>query len=130
MKNLKLRTGTAVMALVFGIMLAGCELVQWRPGIYTVWTGTTTYKEFQDKFGELEEGGHRKFDLTNSEFDQISLSLKDDNKHKWIEDQMINWLMDHDFKYSDSKEAISWLIKIPHGFYAFRAGLNVYLIIK
>jgi len=131
MKSIKLRAGIAALILVFGIMSAGCELIQWFPEAYTVWTGTTTYVEFQDKYGDLQEGYYDwKRELTNSEFNQISPSLKDDNKHIWIEDQIIDWFTDRSFNYLKAKELTAWLIKTPHALICNRTGSTVYIIIK
>jgi len=130
MKIKKIRAGMPVMALAFAILLAGCELVKWFPGIYTVWTGTTTSEEFQDKYGEMKDGSYRKFDLTSSEFSQISPSLQDENKHVWVEEQIIDWLMVRGVTYSDSQEVVSWFSANPHVFCALRDRATVYIIVK
>jgi len=118
------------MILVFGIMLAGCKMEP-EEGPYTVWTGTTTYNdEFIDKFGDLEDGYYFYDKLTDAEFRQISPSLRSSNKHKWTEDQLVNWFTGRDFDNSQARELTSWLIKNSHGYCAARTRTTVYIIIK
>jgi hypothetical protein len=125
MKIWKLWTFVAVVIVIafFGIMLTGCDLEPDEP-TYTVWTGSAS------QLPSLNDGKYVRLELTNSEFNQMSLSLTDDYKHIWTEDQIYNWFIGRGFGNYEARQETAWLITINHGLIASRSGSIVYMLVK
>jgi len=129
MRSKKLWIEILIMTLVFGIMLIGCKTEPDEP-TYTVWTDSTTYTEFYNVFGKLDDGYYIHLELTNSQFNQMSSELTDEYKHVWTESLLNNWFVGRGFGNTEAKRETSWLITINHGFIASRTRSIVYMLIK
>jgi hypothetical protein len=131
MEKRKMRMGILIITLVFGTMLISCPTESDEPTskpTYTVWTDSLSYSEFQSTFGTLNDGYYSKFELTNSEFN--SLSLPNEYKHNWTEDEIYNWFIGRDFISSEASQLKAWVITTNHCFIASRSGGTVYILIK
>jgi len=129
MKCRKLPAGIPVMAFIFAIVLTGCIFDDGEHE-YTVWTGSKSYSEFAEQFAKLDDGYFFHFELEGYEFDQISKSLSNNNKHSWTEKELQKWAVNRGFDSYTAEETISWLIKIYHGIIAVRNGSVVYILVK
>ena len=129
MGSKKLWIEILIMTLVFGIMLIGCKTEPDEP-TYTVWTDSTTYTEFYNAFGSLNDGYYVRMELTNSQFNQMSSELTDEYKHVWTENLLNNWFVGRGFGNTEAKRETSWLITINHGFIASRTGSIVDMLVK
>ena len=127
MKQKKIWLGMLAMALVFGMLLISCSMEPDDP-TYAVWTDSVSYSQFQSTFGTLNDGYYRKIELTNAEFK--SMSLPNEYKHNWTEDQIYNWFIGRDFISSEANQMKSWVITTSHCFIASRSGGTVYILIK
>jgi len=128
MKSRKLRIVISVITLVFSLILTGCFDI--FDDTYTVWTGTQTYSSFSAQFGTLNDGYYFSEELTDSEFNQISKSLSDNNKHSWTEEQIHDYLYKRGFGESEASNEAWWFISINHGWLCSRTGQTVYIIVK
>ena len=98
---------------------------------YTVWTGVTTYSEFQSAFNTtLDDGMYLRVELTSYDWSQISPSLTNEGKHSWTKDQIKDWLIGRGFGDTESTRESAWITTIDHGLIASRTNSTVYLILK
>jgi hypothetical protein len=97
---------------------------------YTVWTDFTSYTEFIDSFGPLDDGYYFRYEFTSSQWNTISSTLTNEGKHNWTEGEIRNWFIGRGFGDSESTQETAWLLTIDHGFIASRSGSIVYMILK
>jgi hypothetical protein len=115
------------MVLIFGVILTGCP-VEPSETTYTVWTDTVSYSEFSKAFGTIDDGYYVRTEITNSEFKQLSLT--NEGKHQWTEDQIYNWFIGIGFGKTEATKEKAWFTTIDHGFLASRDRSLVYMILK
>jgi len=130
--RIRKRIGIAVITFIFAVMLTGCDFYEFF-GIetYTVWTGSQSYSVFSNQFGTLRDGDISMEVLTDSEFNQISKSLSDNNKHSWTEDDLKEWFSySRGFNSNKAEEGVKWLKAIKHGWLCSRYGSVVYILVK
>jgi hypothetical protein len=142
MKSRKLGMGVLVMTLVFGTMLIGCPT---ETETYTVWTDTISHTEFNNTFLNMETdseiyagtevswavpAGYFRRELTSSQFNEITPSLKNEDKHIWTEDQLYNWFIGRGYDNTQANREKAWFISINHGFIAGKNESIVYMLIK
>jgi hypothetical protein len=135
MKSKKIWTVILLISLVFGTILTGCkeepeELDKPVETTYTVWTDTTTYTEFYNAFGALNDGYYIHLEITNDQFNQMLPDLTNEYKHVWTESQLNNYFIGRGFGNTEAKKETAWLMTINHGFIASRSGSIVYMLIK
>jgi hypothetical protein len=127
MKTIKLTFGTFVLTMILIITFAGCPEPDTEP-TYTVWTDTASSSEFSSAFGTLNDGYYRRIILTNAEFN--SMTLPNENKKTWTENQIYNWFLGRDFTSSEAETLKAWVITNDHCFIASRSGNIVYILVK
>ena len=115
-----------VILLINAISFQSCSDAK-----YTVWTETETYSQFQSEFNTtLEDGYHKKVEITNAQWEQIGPQLTSEGRHRWSETEIKKWLIGYGFgEYEATKES-SWLVMTDHGFLVTREGNFVHLILK
>jgi hypothetical protein len=126
-KRLNLCFVLPVILFLFSITIISCKEPDSDP-TYTIWTDTTTYSDFQDVFGELDDGWYLRFEIKN--WDEVSPTLPNEEKKKWTEDQINKWFIGRGFGNYEANKETAWLITIDHGFLASRSGSIVYMLIK
>jgi hypothetical protein len=114
--------------VVFWIILAGCSQPTDSDPTYPVWTDTLSYSEYSSIFGSLSDGYYRKISITNSEFN--SLSLPNEYRHNWTENEIYNWFLGRDFISSEATELKAWVITTNHCIISSRSGGIVHMLIK
>jgi hypothetical protein len=95
---------------------------------YAVWTDTVSYSEYSNTFGTLNDGYYRKIEVFDAEFN--SMSLPNEYKHNWTENEVYNWFLGRGFISSEANEIKAWVITINHCIVASRSGGIVHMLIK
>lgn len=117
----------AIFLSVVALFMSSCVF---EP-TYTVWTETDTYAEYIDAFGgTLNDGYFIKYELTYSQWYQITKNLSDDGRHFWGKTSIKTWFMEKGFSQDKATETASWLVNVDHGLVVKRSGSLVYLILK
>jgi len=127
MKNKNFLLGILAIMLLFGIIFNSCETEE---PTYTVWTDSTSYSQFYNSFGTLNDGYYIRYEFTFSQWDTISSSLTNEGKHNWTENEIKSWFIGRGFGESEANREKAWLMTIDHGFIASRSGSIVYMLLK
>ena len=132
MKNSAWRIGISVMALVFGIMLAGCPAEPAdEPATYEIWVATFKFASDDRSFGTMQDGQYRCFELTEDEFNwELSNNFENKANYVWTEDQIYSYLIGKGFGRSQAREEAGWLASIRHGIIGYRDETALHMILK
>ena len=124
MGNRKLWIG--IITLFCIIILNNCKMN--ADPTYTIWTDSGSYTDYSSVFGTLYDGYYLKMELSNSDFN--SMSLSNEYKHNWTENEIYNWFLGRNFISSEANELKAWVITVNHCIIASRSGEIVYMLIK
>jgi hypothetical protein len=78
----------------------------------------------------LNDGYYIRYEFTSSQWNTISPSLTNEDKHNWTESEIKKWFVGRGFGNSEANQEIAWLMTINHGFIASRTGSIVYMLVK
>jgi len=124
MANKKIWLGILVM--VFGMMFTGCPIEPTHT--YTVWSFTSSYSEYKNTFGTLNDGYYRRIEVFSGEINYSAIPIE--YKYNWTEKEIYNWFLGRDFISSEANEMKAWVITHEHCLVASRSGNIVYMLIK
>ena len=127
MKNKYLFFGIQAILLLSGLTLTGCQ-TEPSEKTYTVWSFTTSYSDYLNTFGTLNDGYYRKTEVFSGELNYSAIPTE--YKRNWTENELYNWFLGRGFISSESNEMKAWVITHEHCIVASRSGGIVYMLIK
>jgi len=112
------------------VFFSSCKNIETSEDTYTVWTDVSNYTEFQNTFGDLDDGMYTRFNISASGWKQLSSSLDSTGRHNWDKGQIKDWFIGRGFGEYESTKETAWLTSSDHGMIASRTKNTVYYILK